>query len=309
MNYFIGIDGGGTKTKGVLVDENLNIINEGIGGPSNFLVFDINIVTDSILELLSNLTNNVNISNKDIKSILIGTAGAGRKDDAQRLEDLLLKKAEKNNFHINNFRVESDARIALEGAFAGKPGSILIAGTGSIMFGKDHQGDIHRVGGFGRMLGDEGSGFHIGRDGLSAVAKSFDGRNNGTLLTQLVKDKFNISDSVQLINEVYKNNFDIPKVAPLVIEAAEKNDTICRDILNSEINHLLEHISAMKKIIKEDVLLISLIGGTITTNNYYANLFQARIREITNVKVQVPELSPHMGAVLMARYFHQNNLV
>ena len=101
MNYFIGIDGGGTKTKAVLVDENLNIISEGIGGPSNFLVFDINNVSDSILELLSNLTNNVNISNKDIKSILIGTAGAGRKDDAQRLEDLLLKKAEKNNFHIN----------------------------------------------------------------------------------------------------------------------------------------------------------------------------------------------------------------
>ncbi len=301
MNYFIGIDGGGTKTKAVLVDEKLNITNEGIGGPSNFLVFDINNVANSIFELLTNLTNNAKISLNNIQTILIGTAGAGRRDDALRLENIILKKAKERNLIINNFRVESDARIALEGAFSGKPGSILIAGTGSIMFGKDQNGNIHRVGGFGRVLGDEGSGFHIGRAGLSAVAKSFDGRNNGTLLTQLLKEKFNINDSVQLINEVYKNNFDIPQVAPLVIEAAEKEDAICREILDSEIDELIEHISAMKKIISEDILSISLIGGTITTDNYYSNLFQSRIQSITNIKVEEAELTPHMGAALMAQ--------
>ncbi len=81
---------------------------------------------------------------------------------------------------IKKFVVESDARVALEGAFSGNPGSILIAGTGSIMFGKDSKGNIHRVGGFGRILGDEGSGFHIARSGLTAVAKQFDGRGERT---------------------------------------------------------------------------------------------------------------------------------
>ena len=301
MNYFIGIDGGGTKTKAVLVDENLNNINEGIGGPSNFLVFDINDVTNSIIELLSQITNDANIPVSNIKSILIGTAGAGRRDDAQRLENSVLKKAKENNIDINNFKVESDARIALEGAFAGKPGSILIAGTGSIMFGKDSQENIHRVGGFGRILGDEGSGFHIGRAGLSAVAKSFDSRNNGTLLAQLLEDKFNIADSTQLINEVYKNGFDIPQVAPLVIEAAAKNDKICIDILISEIDELVEHISAMKEKINEEILSVSLIGGTITTDNYYANLFRARVGKIPSVKLKNAELPPEIGAALMAK--------
>ncbi len=301
MNYFIGIDGGGTKTKAVLVDENLNNINEGIGGPSNFLVFDINDVTNSIIELLSQITNDANIPLSNIKSILIGTAGAGRRDDAQRLENSVLKKAKENNIDINNFKVESDARIALEGAFAGKPGSILIAGTGSIMFGKDSQENIHRVGGFGRILGDEGSGFHIGRAGLSAVAKSFDSRNNGTLLAQLLEDKFNIADSTQLINEVYKNGFDIPQVAPLVIEAAAKNDKICIDILISEIDELVEHISAMKEKINEEILSVSLIGGTITTDNYYANLFRARVGKIPSVKLKNAELPPEIGAALMAK--------
>ena len=232
---------------------------------------------------------------------MIGTAGAGRRDDAQRLENSVLKKAKENNIDINNFIVESDARIALEGAFAGKPGSILIAGTGSIMFGKDSQENIHRVGGFGRILGDEGSGFHIGRAGLSTVAKSFDSRNNGTLLAKLLEDKFNITDSTQLVNEIYKNGFDIPQVAPLVIEAASKNDKICIDILISEIDELVEHISAMKEKINEEILSVSLIGGTITTDNYYANLFRARVGKIPSVKLKNAELPPEIGAALMAK--------
>lgn len=307
MNYFIGIDGGGTKTKASLVDENMNIIGEEIGGPSNFLVFNIDEVSESIINLVSNVCIKAKIDLNSVKSILIGTAGAGRRDDAQRLENAVLETANKCNIILNSFNVESDARIALEGAFSGKPGSILIAGTGSIMFGKDVSGNIHRVGGFGRILGDEGSGFHIGRAGLNAVAKSFDNRNNGTLLTELIKEKFNINNSVELINEVYKNNFDIPKIAPLVIEAAERNDEICNKILYSEIDELVEHIIAMKFKINEDILALSLIGGTITTDNYYANLFQQRIKNIPDVKIIAAELSPDVGAALMAKMLSTKN--
>ncbi len=300
MKYYVGIDGGGTKTKAVLVDAKLNIINEEIGGPSNFLAFDIDDVSNYILELLTKLTENVKITLADVHSILIGTAGAGRKDDVQRLKNNLLEKAKKLGITINNFNVESDARIALEGAFAGKPGSILIAGTGSIMFGKDSDGSIHRVGGFGRILGDEGSGFHIGKAGLSAVAKSLDGRSSETLLAELLKVKFEISNPTQLINEVYKNNFDIPKVAPLVIEAAQKNDEICKNIINSEIVELTEHIVAMKKLLNEEILSVSLIGGTITTDNYYANLFQSKVKTIPNIKLVDAKFPPEVGAALMA---------
>ncbi len=301
MNYFIGIDGGGTKTKASLVNENLNIIAEGVGSPSNFLVFDINEIANSILELASNICTSGNVELSKVNSILIGTAGAGREEDAERLRSAVISSAKKKNIAITNFHVESDARIALEGAFAGKPGSILIAGTGSIMFGKDADKNIHRVGGFGRILGDEGSGFHIGRAGLSAIAKSFDGRNATTLLTELVKEKFNISDSTQLINEIYKNSFDIPQVAPLVIEAATKDDEICKKILNTEVGELVQHINAMKEKINEDVLSISLIGGTITTDNYYANLFRAKVKEIADVKIVDAELPPEIGAALMAK--------
>ncbi len=301
MAYYIGLDGGGTKTKCVVVDEKMNILSEHIGGPSNFLVFGLSEVTESLLNLISDSVKQADIDISEIDSILLGTAGAGRREDAERLEKSFIQRAGELNLTIKKFVVESDARIALEGAFSGKPGSILIAGTGSIMFGKDSEGNIHRVGGFGRIFGDEGSGFHIGRSGLTAVAKQLDGRGESTRLSLLLKDKFNITTSKELILAVYKNNFDIATIAPLVIQAADVGDAICINIIQNEVDELLLHIESMKKLITEDELKISLIGGTITTDNLYAKLFKEKANNIEGVIISEPELEPAVGAALMAK--------
>ena len=301
MAFYIGLDGGGTKTKCVVVDGKMNVLSEQVGGPSNFLVFGLEKVTQTLLDLIRNSIKQAEINISDVDSILLGTAGAGRREDAERLESSLLQKANEVNLPLKRFTVESDARIALEGAFSGKPGSILIAGTGSIMFGKDSEGNIHRVGGFGRILGDEGSGFNIGRLGLSAVAKQFDGRGEKTELLNLLKENFYITNSKELIIEVYNNNFDVASVAPIVIQAAEEGDKICDTIIMDEVDQLLLHISSMKKLIKEDELKISLIGGAITTDNYYARQFKKKVNNIEGVNITEPELEPAIGAALMAK--------
>ena len=303
MRYLIGLDGGGTKTKCVVTDHDLNILNECIGGPSNFLVYGTEDVSKTLLSIIKECTNQLKINADEIDSILLGTAGAGRRDDAERLENEFIKLTEKKGILFKYFRVESDARIALEGAFSGSPGSILIAGTGSIMFGKDLDGNIHRVGGFGRILGDEGSGFHIGRLGLSAVAKYYDGRGPRTILKDMIERVFNITDSSSMITEVYKNKFDVASVAPLVMKAAEQGDEVCVNILNSEIEELIEHVNTMKVKLNESVLKISLIGGTITTENYYSNLFKKKVELIEGVQLTEPELPPQVGAALMAKQF------
>jgi len=303
MRYLLGLDGGGTKTKCVVTDHDLNILNECIGGPSNFLVFGTEEVSNTLLSIIQECISQLKIEPDHIDSILLGTAGAGRRDDAERLENEFIKLAEKNGILFKNFRVESDARIALEGAFSGAPGSILIAGTGSIMFGKDSDGMIHRVGGFGRILGDEGSGFQIGRLGLSAVAKYYDGRGPRTILKEMIEKVFNITDSSSMITEVYKNKFDVASVAPLVMKAAEQGDDVCVHILNTEIEELIEHVNTMKVKLNEPVLKISLIGGTITTENYYSNLFKEKVKLIEGVQLMEPELPPQVGAALMAKQF------
>jgi N-acetylglucosamine kinase len=302
LKYLIGMDGGGTKTKCILTDIDLNPICETIGGASNFLVIGSEKVSETILNLLSECVSSQKISSNDIEAIVLGTTGGGRKNDAEVLEKKIFEDAKQKSITINKFRVESDARIALEGAFSGKPGSILIAGTGSIMFGKDEAGEIHRVGGFGRFIGDEGSGYRIGRKGLNAVARYLDGRAKSTKIADLLEQEFTISTSDQLITEVYRNNFNIAAVAPLVFDAAESGDKIAQRILEDEADELLLHISAMKIKLNVEILKVSLIGSLLTTANYFSYLFNEKvIRRFNDVQIKEAEHSPEFGAALMAK--------
>jgi N-acetylglucosamine kinase-like BadF-type ATPase len=302
LKYLIGMDGGGTKTKCILTDINLNPIYETIGGPSNFLVIGIEKVSDTIFDLIMDCANSQKITVNDIEAIILGTTGGGRTSDAEMLENQIINDSSEQNIAINKFRVESDARIALEGAFSGKDGSILIAGTGSIMFGKDEKGEIHRVGGFGRFIGDEGSGYRIGRIGLNAVARYFDGRSKSTKIADLLERKFSISSSEDLITEVYRNNFNIASVAPIVFDAAESGDKIAQRILEDEADELLLHISAMKIKLDVQLLKVSLIGSLLTTPNYFSYLFNEKvIRRFNDVQIKEAEHSPEFGAALMAK--------
>lgn len=302
MKYLIGMDGGGTKTKCVLTDINLKPVFQTIGGPSNFLVIGVEIVSETILNLVNECVSSQKISVEDIEAVVLGTTGGGRRNDAELLEKKIFEDAKQKFISINKFRVESDARIALEGSFSGKAGSILIAGTGSIMFGKDNAGEIHRVGGFGRFIGDEGSGYRIGRIGLNAVARYFDGRSKSTKIADLLEQEFSISSSEELITEVYRNNFNIAAVAPLVFDAAESGDVTAQRILEDEADELLLHVSSMKTKLKVELLKVSLIGSLLTTPNYFSYLFNEKvIRRFNDVQIKEAEYSPEFGAALMAK--------
>jgi N-acetylglucosamine kinase-like BadF-type ATPase len=302
MKYLIGMDGGGTKTHCIITDMDLNVLHECTGGPSNFLMIGSQEVSETLLNLIDECKSKVGFEYNEIESIVLGTTGAGRKTDQEVLENDFKEYLKSKNISLPLFSVESDARIALEGAFSGHSGSILIAGTGSIMFGKDSEGNIHRVGGFGRFIGDEGSGFMLGRKGLIALAKSFDGRGEETKLGKLVKDQFGIDDPSKLITEIYKNKFDIASVAPLVMKAAENSDEICDKILEEEAEELVLHIQAMKKLLNEEEMQLSLIGSTITTDNYYANKFKNKAEnEVKGLIIKEPENPPSVGAAIMAK--------
>ena len=302
MDYIIGMDGGGTKTQCIITDINGEKLFECSGNASNFLVQGTEKVSETIYNLITECKNQLKINTEDIKAILIGSTGAGRENDAKKLENDFNSFAEKKGTKFNVFRVESDARIALEGAFSGKPGSILIAGTGSIMFGKDGNGNILRVGGFGRYLGDEGSGFVIGKKGLVAVSKEFDGRGGHTIISELIAEKFKIETSEKLITEIYKNNFDIASIAPLVITAADQNDKSALKIIDEETDELILHIKSMLSKINQSKLDLVLIGGLITNKNIYSITFLNKIKsKLKNVNVKGPDSPPEMGAVLMAK--------
>jgi N-acetylglucosamine kinase-like BadF-type ATPase len=298
MKYFIGIDGGGTKTDCIITDENYNQLYSLKEGPLNILTATPSESSRTIIHLINSCLSKLNISINLLDCIGIGVAGAGRIEDSEKLE-LNLKSLLPHSIRL---KIITDAEAALEGAFNGKPGCILISGTGSIIFGKDQNGVIQRCGGFGKILGDEGSGYMLGKKGLIAAAKEFDGRDEKSLMTALLKDKYQIESGQDIINAVYKNNLDISGVAPLVLASAGNNDKVALGIIEEETEELLNLITCMMKKLNKDNIEICFIGSLISTINVFSTTLKNKLAgSYMLVKIKEPEYPPTMGAIFIAK--------
>jgi N-acetylglucosamine kinase-like BadF-type ATPase len=302
MKYLIGMDGGGTKTISVITDLSGNKLYECTGGPSNILTYGTDSISQVIFDLAQQCLSYLGADFSDLKMILVGTAGAGRRNDAERLEKSFISLIKSKGILFEKIFVESDARIALEGAFSGRPGSILIAGTGSIMLGKDAEGNIHRVGGFGRILADDGSGYSIGKQALNAIAKDLDGRGDHTEITKLAETRFNILSPEILITKIYRENFDVASAVTLVFTAADNKDKVALEIIDKETDALLLHILSMFKKLNQPSMNLAFIGGIISSNNVFSRALRFKISStLMTVNLIEPENPPEMGAILMLK--------
>jgi glucosamine kinase len=304
--YIIGIDGGGTKTTSVLCALDGAILAEAQGAPTNFQIIGIERTAQTIIELIQTCCHSVGCSISQIGAVVAGVAGAGRSSDQQNLLEGILREAELRNLQLPNLAVESDARIALEGAFGGKPGVIVIAGTGSIVFGKDEQGKIYRAGGWGRLIGDEGSGYAIGQQAFRAIAQSLDDKSKKTKLTKRFDEKFGLNSQEAIIHALYKENFDIASVMPTVIEVASKGDAVAKKILDTAASDLAGNIEIVlrkmdtkpRRIPKRP---LALIGGLLAHDQYYSRKIISVIRKKSlPVSIRQAESSPVVGAAVMA---------
>jgi N-acetylglucosamine kinase-like BadF-type ATPase len=302
MNYLLGFECGATKTECALADIEGNILCCKTGGAANPLVFGVDKVTETILNLIEDLKLKVPFEYPDLYSIVVGAAGAGREDDAAKLRNALNEKFIARRINLKSLLVTGDAQIALEGAFPKKPGCILIAGTGSIIYGKDENGNFYRAGGFGRIIGDEGSGYSIGKKALQQLSKYFDGRNKRSKLIDLIEDNYHITSQDNLIAKVHKENFDIASIAKTVIAAAETGDEPAIKILHEESDELLLHINTMINKINIKELPVAFGGSLLTNINYFSNLLKEKIgASFHSVKIVTPMLTPLEGAILLAK--------
>ena len=312
--FVIGMDGGATKTAAMLSDLNGNVLAEETSGPSNPQVVGFEKVGEVIVGLVEELSDRAGCKTTDVISLVAGLAGAGREADKDQVKAAIAAEAKKRKAVIGRVGIETDGRIALEGAFKGKTGIIIIAGTGSFALAKDHKGATHRAGGWGRILGDEGSGYAIGRDGLNAVTKHLDGRGKPTLLTELIDQRFGLSNHEKIIGAIYRSNFDVATVAPLVLEAAEAKDVECQRILNKATFELYEHVWVLVNRIEESKgarakIPVAFIGSLISNENVYRKVLTQKITfSMPQVNVIAPEASPTYGAVLLSIRSAQDQL-
>jgi N-acetylglucosamine kinase-like BadF-type ATPase len=227
MGYSLGFDGGGTKTDCVLLDPSGAVIGEGRGGPANPLRCGYDVAFSSLREAAAGAIADAGIRSAEITGICAGIAGAGRISVVRRITEFLAQE-----FPDATAQVVPDYEIALEAAVGSGPGVVLIAGTGSVAYGRNAAGETARAGGYGPWIGDEGSAFEIGRRAVSAVARFRDGDAQVTVLTEMISAALDCPDWDELMLRTMKNPDDVfPKLFPVVADAANSHDSAAKEIM------------------------------------------------------------------------------
>ena len=229
MAYYLGIDGGGTKTRCVLADESM-VLATAMSGGSNIVRLGETQAREALHTAVRQVCATANISPAEIRAICIGAAGAARPEIAAKIHSILAELIPKAA--PISIEVVGDTEIALEAAFGAGPGVIAIAGTGSIAYGRDANGRIARAGGWGFAVSDEGSGHWIGRRAISAILSAHD-QGLETALTAMVLQAWKLTTLDELVQQANSTPPpDFPRLFPFVLRAADEGDSAARDLLN-----------------------------------------------------------------------------
>ncbi len=295
MKYILAIDSGATKSEVLLypLDEN--------GVKGNIRVYkypfiNLNLLGfDESLKRLKNIIRDVTkfAGKNNITAISAGISGARYESDRKKITAAVKKAA-----GIKNVFILPDTEIALSAAFESneKNCGILIAGTGSILYYRAGDGKINRIGGWGRHIGDEGSGHWIAREALYRVTKHYDKRHKAGMLAGVIKKEFGI-DSANIIEHVYRKGFEISKLTKHVFRCAEKGDKASKEIIKSAADNLLTHFIP----IKNKKFTIAMMGSLLAEEKLLRNeLMKAAKKQYPNIKLVLPEFSPVWGAVKIA---------
>lgn len=296
--YVVGWDGGGTKTAIQIRDLLGNIIHNGQGGPLNYnsqSEEDIRNTVQSLVHEMEHVAGTLDA----FKSICISTAGVCNVKAVAFIQEVLINSGIKCEISI-----VGDQQSALYGALGKQGGIVLISGTGSICFGKNPQGKTFRTGGWGHLIDDEGSGYAIGRDILSAAVRSYDKRSNSSVLYDEVLKAIqgnSVQDIIQFTYNTAQSKKDIAALAPLLLPAIIKNDaqamTICEKAAY-ELTNLVVTVAKELDLEKGD---LAFIGGIL--KNYRPISDQVIINlshEMPNLKLKEAAADSVTGATLMA---------
>lgn len=299
--FFIGIDGGGSKTAAVVTDASLRVLGEGRAGPSNHLRVGIEAARLSVEDAMFQAVRGAGIDLNDIAWTYCGIAGS---DHPQHRRTVVA--ALEYLFPRGNFTVDSDGRVALTAGIGFGPGIALIAGTGSIAFGRNAEGRELRAGGWGPTIGDEGSGYWIAVQGLSAIARAIDGRGPRTRMTDLLCTHYGMCEPDDLPYFVYAPTThadDIARYCQLVIEAAREGDQIAQTIFRNAGTELARLVAALatRLGLMDSEIEIACSGGAFASGELIFDPLTSLIRESMPKANTTPARErPVMGAARMA---------
>lgn len=300
--YFLGIDGGGTKTQAVIADGQCRVVGEGFSGASNPLRVGLEEAISHIDGAVHEACAQAGVELSDISSACAAIAGINHPIHYDTMRAALGRV-----LPVQNLQMVTDARAALAGALDGRPGVVIVAGTGSIAMGINEAGLEARSGGWGPTLGDEGSGYDIARRALKAIASSFDGRSPQTILTERVCHRLHIANTTDLPGVIYNSDsepVEIASLAELVDAAAREGDEVSRSILSEAGEELARlAISVIKRLgLQADPFLVACVGSVFKSGDVVLKpLREAVLSVAPRAEFGPPLFPPTLGAVKLAQ--------
>jgi len=310
MALYLGLDGGGTKTRVLVGDERGRVLGRGVAGPSNFGSVGPGAARSNIREAISMAASELN-QPFQVDSVFAGVAGVMTEQDQ---DDIVQALASLDSLKGKTIKVHHDIHIALAGGVVDEEGIALVSGTGSSCYGRNRNGDTWQVGGWGHVLGDEGSGYWLAIAGLGAAVRELDGRGPSTGLTSAAYEFLDTRSLPDLVRRTLRGEKggqamrkdQLAAFGKEVCRIAETGDRVAMRIVDEateELAAMVRAVSAVLEMEKRHPKLI--LTGSVANNP----LVEGRLRLLLpGVEFAEPRFDPVTGALLEAMRLGNENL-
>ena len=299
----LGIDGGGTKTLAIAM-EAIGAPDpespKGVAGPSNIAAMDPEAAGRAVIASGDQALRCGGWTRKDVASVCAAVAGYSHEENRRRLLGQVQAA-----FPSAVCLLQPDYVAAYDGALAGRPGAVVIAGTGQVAYGEDGSGRGARAGGYGHLIDDAGSGYGVGRAAIAAVLKDWDSIGPQTALTVTLGQLLNVSNSQEMIAGVYGGSIDRLRIASLartVSDAAVMGDVVAVRLLQDAGRSLAGiAISVISRLWAPAEPVEAATAGSLWSSLFLFDEFERELRaRLPNVKIIEPHFDPVVGAALRA---------
>jgi N-acetylglucosamine kinase-like BadF-type ATPase len=299
MGVIVGVDGGGSNTVVGVADADGRLLRTSRWGPSNPYAIGVETAGATLSEAIAGALRSEDRAPDDVMAIAVGLAGVEASTASDAIRDQLIRM-----FPGARCLVVNDAELVLTAGTPVGVGVAVISGTGSIAIGRDAAGRHGRAGGWGRILGDEGSGYHVGVAGLRAASNALEARGEPTALVDLLLARLGVHSVPELVQRVQQlSPVEVASLAPVVATAASAGDRIAGVILTEAAADLAGAVRAVISQLEWAEPIPLALGGGLLCN-------WTRLREQCLEALRIDELNlgpiecvpdPAVGAVLLAR--------
>lgn len=300
--YVLGVDGGGTKTQVVILNDEGRVCGTGTSGSSNYDDLGAEGAQRNLQIAVEAAAQQAGVPPTGFDSVFLGMAGVVSAHD----QSVIHRIAQNLKLAPREFvGVDHDCRTALAGGLSGRPGIVLITGTGSSCYGRNAAGEDWRAGGWGHWISDEGSGYWFGIQAMTAAVGAYDGRKPETVLVERVKQALGIHEMNDIMHRIYVPGLtraEIAALGPLVLDAAQDGDSVSLALIDQGAADLAECVLAVARRLgfTDGNCELALVGGLYQSDLFLQVLSQAVHERLPQCRITLAELSPALGACLLA---------